>query len=112
MAEIRKINNLDEFNEFIKESENGKTSVLKIGSNWCGPCRTLEQTLKSFNDEEIAGVLLGEVNADEEWFEDIADELKIRGIPVLIAFKDGEEKERVVGAVQRLAIMDLFGRNK
>ena len=110
MAEIREIKSSKDYNEFINNE--GTLNVLKIGAPWCGPCRTLEQTLKSFNDEEIAGVLLGEVNADEEWFEDIADELKIRGIPVLIAFKGGEEKERVVGAAQRLAIMDLFGRNK
>ena len=67
---------------------------------------------KSFNEEEVSGVLLGEVNADDEWFEETADKLKIRGIPVLIGFKGGEEKERIVGAAQRLAIMDFFGRNK
>lgn len=109
MADIKEIKNLQEYEEFIGAPG---LHVLKIGADFCGPCRTLEQTLKSFNKEEVSGVLLGEVNADEEWFDEIADNLKIRGIPVLIAFKDGEEKERILGAEQRLAIMDFFGRNK
>lgn len=110
MTEIREIKNLEDYNEFISNEQT--LNVLKIGAPWCGPCRTLEQTLKSFNEEEVSGVLLGEVNADDEWFEETADKLKIRGIPVLIGFKGGEEKERIVGAAQRLAIMDFFGRNK
>lgn len=112
MAEIRKINSLDEFNEFIKESENGKTSVLKIGSSWCGPCRTLEQTIAGLTDEEVSGVLLGEIDADDEWAEDKIAELKIRGIPVMIAFKGGEEKERVQGGMTKVALTEFIERNK
>lgn len=112
MAEIRKINSLDEFNEFIKESENGKTSVLKIGSSWCGPCRTLEQTIRELTPNEVEGIMLAEIDADDEWAEDKIDELKIRGIPVMIAFKGGEEKERVQGGMTKVALLEFIERNK
>ena len=111
MAEIRKINSLDEFNEFIKESENGKTSVLKIGSSWCGPCRTLEQTIRELTADDVEGVLLGEIDADDEWAEGKLAELKIRGIPVIIAFKDGVEKDRVQGAIPKNDLIEFIRRN-
>ena len=111
MAEIKKINSLDEFDEFVKESENGKTSILKIGSSWCGPCRTLEQTIRELKTDEVNGVLFGEIDADDEWAEDKIDELKIRGIPVMIAFKGGEEKERVQGGMTKVALVEFIVRN-
>ena len=112
MAEIRKINSLDEFNEFIKESENGKTSVLKIGSSWCGPCRTLEQTIAGLTNDEVEGVLLAEVDADEEWAEDTLADLKVRGIPVMIAFWDGTEKDRVQGGLGKADLISFIEKNK
>lgn len=112
MAEIRKINSLDEFNEFIKESENGKTSVLKIGSSWCGPCRTLEQTIRELAPNEVEGIMLAEVDADDEWFEDKLGELRVRGIPVMIAFKNGEETGRVQGGLAKSDLIIFFEENK
>lgn len=112
MAEIRKINSLDEFNEFIKESENGKTSILKIGSSWCGPCRTLEQTIRELTQNDVEGVLIAEVDVDDEWFENYLDELKIRGVPVLIAFKDGEEIDRVSGNMPKTDLIEFIARNR
>ena len=111
MAEIKKINSLDEFDEFVKESENGKTSILKIGSSWCGPCRTLEQTIRELVIDEQFKVLLGEIDAEDEWAEDKIEELNIRGIPVMIAFKDGEEKERVQGGMTKTALLEFIARN-
>jgi thioredoxin 1 len=111
MAEIKKINSLDEFDEFVKESKNGKTSILKIGSSWCGPCRTLEQTIRELKTDDVNGVLFGEIDADDEWAEDKIDELKIRGIPVMIAFKGGEEKERVQGGMTKVALVEFIVRN-
>lgn len=112
MADIRKINSLDELDEFIKASSGEKISVLKIGSSWCGPCRMLESTLTGLTQEEVEGVLLAEVNADDEWFEDKAVEMRIRGIPVVLAYKDGEEKERVQGVMPKDKLLEFFARNK
>ena len=110
MVEIREIKSIEDYNEFIN-SEN-TLNVLKVGANWCTPCRLIMETLRGLNEDEVSGVLLADVNVDDEWFEDKADELRIRGIPVLIAFKNGEEKERAAGLMQKPAIIDFFGRNK
>jgi len=87
-------------------------NVLKLGASWCGPCRMIENILHNLTTEETEGVLLGEVDVDDEWFEDVEDMLNIRGIPVIIAYKDGEEVERIVGATTKDKLLEFFGRNK
>jgi thioredoxin 1 len=111
MAEIKKIESLNEFNEFVNLND-GRLAVVKIGSSWCGPCRVLEGTLSNLTQEEVEGVMLGEVDVDDEWFEDKSAELKIRGIPVIIAYKDGAEVERLVGAATKDTLIEFFERNK
>ena len=110
MAEIKKINSLEEYDEFVNAPDT--LNVVKVGASFCGPCRTLEQTIRELAPEEVSGVLLGEIDADDEWAEDKIDELKIRGIPVMLAFKGGEEKERVQGGMTKVALTEFIERNK
>lgn len=110
MAEIKKISSLEEYDEFVNAPDT--LNVVKVGASFCGPCRTLEQTIRELAPEEVSGVLLGEIDADDEWAEDKIDELKIRGIPVMIAFKGGEEKERVQGGMTKVALIEFIERNK
>jgi thioredoxin 1 len=110
MAKVKEIKTLEEFLEFTGNSS--LLNVVKLGAPWCGPCRALESTLRGLTDDEVEGVLLAEVNVDEEWFEDEADKLKIRGIPVMIAYKNGEEVERIVGIATKDKLLEFFGRNK
>ena len=110
MAEIKKIESLEEYNEFI--ARENTLNVVKLGADWCGQCKVLERTIKDLTAESIPDVLLGEVDVDDEWFEDKADELGIRGIPVLLAFKGGVLKDRLVGLVSSTAIIDFCLSNK
>lgn len=110
MAEIREIKSNEEFQEFINAS--GSLNCVKVSANWCGPCRVLAETIKNLTQDEVNGVMLGEIDADDEWFEDKAVELKIRGIPVIIAYKDGSEVERLTGAAPKQTLIEFFERNK
>jgi thioredoxin 1 len=110
MADIEKINSLEEYDEFVNAPDT--LNVVKVGAEWCGPCRTIEQTIAGLTDEEVSGVLLGEIDADDEWAEDKIAELKIRGIPVMLAFRGGEEKERVQGGMTKVALTEFIERNK
>jgi thioredoxin 1 len=110
MAEIKKINSLEEYDEFVNAPDT--LNIVKVGASFCGPCRTLEQTIRELAPEEVSGVLLGEIDADDEWAEDKIAELKIRGIPVMLAFKGGEEKERVQGGMTKVALIEFIERNK
>ena len=110
MADIKKINSLEEYDEFVSTPDT--LNVLKIGSSWCGPCRTLEQTIRELAPNEVEGIMLAEVDADDEWFEDKLGELRVRGIPVMIAFKDREETGRVQGGLAKSDLIIFFEENK
>lgn len=110
MAEVKKIENLEEFLVFTGNSSS--LNVLKFGASWCRPCRTIESILQGLTSEEVEGILLGEVDIDDEWAEDLAEEQGIRGIPVIIAYKDGQEVERLVGMTTKDKLIEFFGRNK
>ena len=109
MAEIKKINSLEEYNDFVS---NNVFSVVKVGASWCGPCRTLEQTIMELTPDEVEGIMLAEIDADDEWAEDVLAELNVRGIPVLIAFKNGTEQDRVQGGIGKSDLISFIERNR
>lgn len=111
MANIKKLTSIEEYNEFIN-SDSEKTLIVKLGADYCGPCRTLEGMIAGLTDEEVDGVMLGEVNVDDEWFEEKATELRVRGIPVLIAYKDGQEVNRLVGGTTKAGLLEFFEGSK
>ena len=110
MANIKEITSIEEFDTFTKQDNS--LNVIKLGAPWCGPCRTLEGMIAGLTDEEVDGVMLGEVNVDDEWFEEKATELRVRGIPVLIAYKDGQEVNRLVGGTTKAGLLEFFEGSK
>ncbi len=110
MANIKEIKSLEEYNEFINNPNS--LNIVKMGAAWCGPCRALEQTIRELTSGEVEGIMLAEIDVDDEWFEDKLDELKIRGIPVLFAYKNGEEVDRVQGNQPKADLINFFERNK
>ena len=71
-----------------------KLMILDIFAEWCIPCQMLAPILAEI-DKKYHDVEIYKVNADEAPnFVTLHD---ISSIPTLIFFKDGEEKERVVG---------------
>lgn len=78
-----------------KSEELGKTnSVLKIGTPYCGPCQLIIENLK-FVESKHPEVEFYEVNAEDA--EELIEELRIRNVPTVIRYKDGEEVGRNVG---------------
>jgi thioredoxin len=72
--------------------------VVDFWAAWCGPCRMIAPVI-----EELAGqrsdVRFGKLNVDEH--PRLAAKFNARSIPLLVLFKDGVERGRVVGAVPR-----------
>ena len=80
----------------ITKSEELKkeNSVLKIGTPYCGPCQLIVENLKLVESKHPE-VEFYEVNAEDA--EDLVEELRIRNVPTVIRYKDGEEVKRNVG---------------
>ena len=98
MIEIREIKNLEDLKSFYAETPES-LHIVKIGAPWCGPCRTLSDTLHNLDPNKIGNTLIADVNIDEEDNEDIAMEYDIRNIPVTLYVRNGEVLGKSVGAV-------------
>lgn len=84
MANVASVNDATFENEVLNSS---KPVVVDFWAEWCAPCKALSPLL----DEaaaEVAGVTVLKMNVEENLETPV--KFGIRGIPTLIAFKNGE----------------------
>jgi thioredoxin 1 len=103
---IKQIND-DNFEQVVLRSE---TPVLvDFWASWCAPCRALAPII-----EAVAGQFLGvaqvvKVNVDNSI--SVAQRYHVQAIPTLILFRDGEEKERIIGVASAEAISRMMNEH-
>ena len=78
--------------------ESGKVVVIDFWATWCGPCMKLGPVVEELAVKYGDRAVIGKINIDEE--SDIVAENRIRSIPTVLFFKDGEVKDRSVGLVK------------
>jgi len=70
--------------------------LLDFWAIWCGPCKAISPTIDELAEEYDGRFKIGKVNVDEET--ELVKNFNIMSIPTLIAFKDGNQVERITGA--------------
>ena len=78
--------------------ESGKPVVIDFWATWCGPCIKLGPVVEELAEKYGDKVTVGKINIDAN--DEIASENRVRNIPTVLFFKDGEVKERSVGLVK------------
>ncbi len=78
--------------------ESGKPVVIDFWATWCGPCIKLGPIVEELAEKYGDKVTVGKLNIDDN--DEIASENRVRNIPTVLFFKDGEVKERSVGLVK------------
>jgi thioredoxin 2 len=72
--------------------------LVDFWAPWCGPCRTMAPILEQLGRQSAGRLLVAKLNTDEA--PQIAQKLRIEGIPTMILFRGGREVDRLVGARQ------------
>lgn len=91
---------------FEKAKKTSHPVVVDFWAPWCGPCRVTKPILDKLAKEYKGEVEFWPINADEQ--PDLLRELKIFGIPTVIAIQGGKLVSRVTGAQPEDNYRNLF----
>lgn len=78
--------------------ESGKPVVIDFWATWCGPCIKLGPAVEELAEKYADKAIIGKLNIDEN--DEVASANRVRNIPTVLFFKDGELKDRSVGLVK------------
>ncbi len=73
--------------------------MVDFWAAWCSPCKMVAPVVEELAKEYEGKVKFFKLNTDEN--PDVASRYKIRGIPTLMFFKNGEIVEQIVGVVPK-----------
>lgn len=86
----------NEFDDVVLKSD--KPVFVDFYATWCGPCKMMSPILEQLSEEK-QDVVFAKIDVDDA--ERLAILYGISSIPCMILFKNGEEADRVVGAVPK-----------
>lgn len=96
---------------------NFETEVLKSSTpvlvdfwaEWCGPCKMIAPTLDELANEFAGKVKVVKVNVDEN--PNTPGQFRVRGIPTLLMFKNGQLVDQLVGAHPKNSISAMMNKS-
>jgi len=97
---------LNEANFETEVAESTIPVLVDFWAEWCSPCQMLGPIVSQIAEEYAEKVKVAKLNVDEN--PNIAGRFGIMGIPTLILFVAGEEKERLSGLVPKDRITKML----
>ncbi|MBS3086223.1 thioredoxin [Candidatus Pacearchaeota archaeon] len=89
-----------EFDGFTKKG----LVLVDFSADWCMPCVMMAPVMEELSKKFKGKIKFGKIDVDENIA--IAQKFKIFSIPNFILFKDGEIKDRFVGAMSEEDFQD------
>ncbi len=99
-----KIINLTDDN--FKKTINKGVALVDFWAPWCTPCRMQNPVINDLADEFDGKVKICKLNVDEHTKR--AKEYRIKNIPNILIFKDGEPVKQLIGAKPKFRIANAL----
>ncbi|MGB0092506.1 MAG: thioredoxin [Solirubrobacteraceae bacterium] len=87
---------------FAAETTASVPVVVDFWAAWCGPCRMISPVLDDLARSHAGALKVVKVDVDAD--PGLAGRFGARSIPLLVVIRDGQEVDRIVGALPRAAL--------
>lgn len=79
--------------------QSDKPVITDFWAEWCGPCKMIAPILEDIAEEYEDQLTVAKLDVDSN--PSIAMRYGVQSIPTLILFKNGQEAERLIGAMSK-----------
>ena len=83
--------------------------LVDYWAEWCGPCKMIDPILRELADEYDGRIKIAKLNIDQN--QQVTTRYKIRGIPTLMIFENGDHQGTKVGALTKSALKEFIDEN-
>jgi thioredoxin 2 len=87
---------------FAAETTASVPVVVDFWAQWCGPCRMISPVLEDMAQSHAGDLKVVKVDVDAN--PQLAVRYGAQSIPLLVVIKDGQEVDRIVGALPKAAL--------
>ena len=106
VGDIIKDSDTNNFSKDVIDQSTKIPVVVDFWAPWCGPCKQLSPTLDKLAREYGGKIQLVKINVDEN--QELATQMRVQSIPMVVAFKDGQPVDGFAGAVPESQLRQFF----
>jgi thioredoxin 1 len=92
--------------ELQEKINKGEKIILKLGAQWCGPCKMLKPIFEKVANENTTDVQMYTLDVDLN--REIAMSLGVRSVPTIKIFNAGEVIDTKVGMQSETQLNDMI----
>ena len=106
VGDIIKDSDTNNFSTDVIDQSTKIPVVVDFWAPWCGPCKQLSPTLDKLAREYGGRIQLVKINVDEN--QELATQMRVQSIPMVVAFKDGQPVDGFAGALPESQLRQFF----